>query len=355
MGGGGKGGEVPQKAQTVYTDPVTGRSFVDDPNPTGFGANFEGLPGFTWQSGANKLNDFITQREQQATTKSAADKAAADQKSATDLASWQQKRDALVGNERNAFTNYFTQQGLDPNAYASDIDSAISGRTSTLQDNADLGGLFPSSMPQDLVNTLTANRQTKNLAGYNAVFNPNYSTSAVSDTWDDPVIDQILGKQFDPLSQSIDLAHKRGQLNDRGVTGALQELDSERNAARGALSGIGNDILSGYRGKLDDYISGGRTAAGSVPLGSNFDLAPYQQHVNDLVGQFQSGLGSDFTNKVGATNYGDINKIMNAGGVYQGPIAGQSPGTATAGVAGDIADSVLDPNKKRVLQTQGQF
>lgn len=357
-GGGGKGGGGQYPTQkAIYTDPVTGRTFEDDMPTYGLlpGDELYGKPVLT---GAQKLNNFITERE--GTAKAASDVKVADAKVAADtkLADWKAKFSGIKDSATASVNDAFTNRGLDPTAYAPQIAARINSLAGNVQDlDPNPGGAFAPSLGSDLINEFTTGAQTKNLTGYNKVFDPNYSMSHIQSSMADPYIDNVLKDQFDPLEAQLTNAQKRGQLTSLGYEGAHKALESKRTAGRGAVSTLANNILGADRGTLDTYIGGGRTAAGSAPLGTDFSVDPYVTGANDIIGREANSFGGELSNAVGSAKYADIADLLNAGGTYQGahdPNAGVAGGSAGAGgiAPGAIASDI---NKKRGLVNQGAF
>jgi hypothetical protein len=339
-------------------------------------------------SGAEQLNQEIAAR--QATEKQASDATAA-QTAATATANetaFQAKAAAAKNQATQNINEYFKQQGVDPTGYASQIADAINTASGHVVDpyasdinattntaagsstapvgTVDPGSVYAPTMGSDLFNQIQQGKQSQNLQQFNSKFTPSFSQTALSDNLIDPAVSSVISSQFDPLSQGLTNAQKRGTLNDTGYQAALKAMTDAQTGARSSVSKLAQGVLASDRGDIDSYLGTGRTAAGSAPLGTSFDIAPYTTGADTRVSRDISNFGGDVSNAVGATKYSDLTSLLNAGGSVQGandptaanPLGAAGPGGAAIG-GGDLSPSFIAQQAlaktPRGLGTQGPF
>jgi hypothetical protein len=362
--GGGKGGggqqQAPSKPQ-VYTDPVNGMSFTDDVGYT-YGPQADGTMGYTLgptQTGSDKLNAEIAQRKAQEQATSDAATATAQQKADTAESTFQSTRTNAYNDAMTSALQAFQRAGVDPNAYKDTyITPALQRQYNSIQDlDPNPYASFASTLGDTIVNQATGDKRTAALNQLNSTFNPTYSSSALPDATTGNYVNQIVNEQFDPLSQQLINAQKRGTLTDQGYSAALAALNQKKSAATSTVQNLGSGILSGDRSALDDYISGARTNVNNMTLGSTFDPDAYKTGASNLVNTDLSNFGGALRNAVGGSKFADITDLISAGGAVQGannPTAanptGGTPGTSPAFTPDDQLEQ-----QKRGLGNQGAF
>lgn len=362
MGGGGKGGGNTAPVQKTYTDPVNGMSFTDD-DLNWNGINTQGTP---YRTGAQKLNEEITSRKAGELNDTNTAKAAADKKTADDEAAFQTRAGTAKQSATDSINDYFSKRGLDPTKYTDDINRTVSNASQHVADlDPDPAGKYAATMGSDLYNSIQSGKQTQNLSAYNAKFAPDYSQKLIGDDLVGSSVSSIVNSQLDPLNSQLENAHKRGTLNDVGYQAALKALGDSRTSATSTVTGLANNVLSKDRGDLDAYIGGGRSFAGTVPLGSDFDPATYEAGAQTRAKQFKDSFGGDLTNAVGTSKFSDLTSLLNAGGAVQGatdptatnPMGALGPDGKPIG--GDLSPAYIASqalaNEKRGLGSTGAY
>lgn len=358
MGGGGKGGGGGgQTVQPSYTDPVNGMSFTDD-NDVAWGGQ--------GQTGAQKLNAEIAARkasEQQASDTAVASAAAKAQAAEADF---QSRAAGAKNTAKGNIQAYFQNMGVDPGQYDAQINQSLAGIAEQVPDlDPAPAGKYAATLGSDLYNQVQSGRQSQALAGYNSTFSPDYSQKLLGDDLISNSVSNIVNQQLDPLSSQLDNARKRGTLNDQGYAAAVKALGDARTSATSTVTGLANNVLAKDRGDLDTYIGTGRTAAGSVPLGSQFDANTYVTGAQSQADRARNAFGGDLQNAVGSTKFSDLTSLLNAGGSVQGandPTAANPNGAVDAQgkpIGGDLSPSFLAAqalaNEKRGLGSTGEF
>lgn len=347
--GGGGGGmsdammmyllEQNNKGTTGYTDPVDS----------------------TVYNTPEELNQHIAQRTQTAADTAAATKAAADAETASKQSAFDTRKAAARQSAIDSAMAAFRQQGVDPTAYLStDITPTVDRYTANIPNlDANPGSVYSSTLGQDIVNSVLSGKRGQNVDLLNQTFTPGYSRNVLPSSASSPYIDQLLGEQFDPLSAGIQNARNRGTLNDSGYAGALSALTNKKSAARATINSLAEGVLGSDRSALDDYISGARTSVGNLSLsGSNaFDPSTYTNTAANMANTDLSNLGGDIRNKVGDTQFATLTDLLNAGGLYQGPIDTRAKGlgTSTPTGIGGLTEAQQREDSQRGLGSSGTF
>lgn len=355
MGGGGKGGSKSAPVQPQYVDPVNGMSFTDS-NP------------FV-KDGADKLNAEIAQRTANEKTNSDALAQAAKDKAAQDETDFQSRAGAAKQSALGDIRSYFQTQGIDPTQFDPQITQAVDSASQAVPDlDPAPRGKYAPTLASDLFNNLQSGRQATTLRNFNNEFSPSYSQTAIPDSLISSHVADIVNAQLDPLSSQLQNAQKRGTLNDQGYAAALKSLGDARTKATSTVTSLANGVLAKDRGDLDSYLGTGRSAAGTVPLGTNFDDSSYLTGAQTRSKQATDAFGGDLSNAVGSAKFADLTQLLNAGGNVQGasdptaanPVGGIGPnGAPIPGGAGDLSPSAIAQaamaNEKRGLGTTGAY
>lgn len=347
MGGGGKGGSSSVPAQQpTYIDPVTGKSYRN----------------------SNALNMAIDARTAQEKTASEAAKAEAEAKRVADLASFNTRLDSAYGQSQQNINQYFTGMGVDPSQYADYITQALNTRKASVPSlDPNPMGTFGSNLGQEIANMITSGKQTQARTALDQKFGNNYAASELPLELIDPVVNQILGSQFDPLNTQLENAMKRRTLTQPGYAGALNQLSQDKTAGRSTVSRLGTNVIFSDRGDVNDFLNSAYTSASnlSLPSASMFDPNSYYNEAESRTDRYRGNLYGDVLNALGDAPLSNIQRLLNAGGVAQGatdptatnPSGAVGPGGNGIGGVTDpnyIAQQVLQ-NRRRGLGTQGQF
>src|SRR5215469_5318973 len=325
--GGGGGGAAPQP--TTLTDPVSGMAFTSDPFSEAMGG----------QTAAQQLNAEIQQRQAQEAATAAANTATAQQTAATNEQNFQSAKQGAINQATTNVGNAFRGAGVDPAAYtAGYIQPAIASQAATIQDlSPNPMSAFPSSLGQTILNQATADQRTQALNQFNQTYSPTYSANAIPTSMVAPAVQSILGQQFDPLSQELTNAQKRGTLNPQGYQAALAKMAQDKSAAQSTLTNLGNTIVGSDRSAIDALTGSARSDISGAALGQSPNQAQYGTQIGDLVNQDVSGFSGALQNAAGNTQFADIQDLLNAGGSVQGATSpsAANPGTAGGGVIPD--------------------
>lgn len=334
--GGGKGGgggyQAPTPvAPTVYTDPVSGKSFAS----------------------SSDLNASIDQRklDEQAASDAAALKKQQDDQAALDK--FNASKSTAYNDALQSVINQFTKQGVDSNQYLeSDIKPLLNQKLNSIRDlDPNPAAAFSGDLGGTIINNLVSGKRTQAGAALDKYFSPTYVSSAVPDTLIGQYADTLLNEQFDPLSSQLVNAQKRGTLTPTGYSAALSALSQKRSAARSTIGDLGSSIIAKDRSGLSDYISGARSDANALNLSSMFDPSAYQTGAQNLAKTDIDQFGGALRSAVGGTQFATLGDLINAGGAVQGA---NNPNAANP-VALGVTSTLDEQNKKRGLGSTGAF
>lgn len=354
--GGGGGGTTQWPEPIILTDPVTGKSFVQQQGIMGIG---QGGP-----SAQDQLNSSIDQRLAQEQAAKAAEQARIDQQraeAAAEEASQRTNFQTRLGGARDLartnINNYFNQQGVDPNLYGSDITAAIDTATATVPDLDPAPASAFANLGEQILSGITSGGRTRASDQVANYFPTNYAEDRLTYGAMDPVVSEILGEQFNPLNTSLTYARDRGTLSGSGYSAALDALEQKRKAAESTIRGLGQSIVDTDRNTINDIISGARTTASGLSPSqlSTFDPASFRRQADERIAREQGSFGGELRSAVGSTKFADLTELLNVGGSAQG--ARQPSITNPVGIGGGgITDELRRrSNTPRGLGNAGAF
>jgi hypothetical protein len=354
-GGGGGGQQYVPPAPTVLSDPVSGKTFVQNNDP--YSPN--NVPG--GPSAQQQLNAEIADRE-------AKEKAASDEAANKKFISDTEAKQRFDANKLTAYTDAlygtmrkFQQQGVDPNQYMDlDIKPALNARNNSIQDmDPNPSAAFPSNIGDTIIGDIVSGKRTQANTALNNIFTPTYAEQALPDNLTDQYRDTILNEQFNPLEAQLGNAQKRGMLSDVGYGGAESLLKQKRSAANATLGTLGSNILAADRTGINDYISGARSAVNNLGLADQFDPNVYSTGAQGKVASATGDFGGALRNAVGETKFADISELLNAGGAVQGARNAGDGVLGGAGIGNATSPSAVSEEElaksKRGLGSTGAF
>lgn len=336
MSGGGGGGSLAPVAP-VYTDPTSGRAFDT----------------------TTALNDEIAQREAEAKAKSDADAATAAQTVVDDRNKFNTNLSTARNNATTSANQYFTDNGYDPNDFATQLANAINMSASKVPDLAPApGAAFDPNLGATILGQVSAGKQSQAMNSISSLFGPTYAADHITDDWITPAATSALSAQFDPLTEQLTNSFKRGTLNDTGYAAAQRALEGKRTTAMSTVNNLGANILANDRNGLDNYITVAKNDAANVNAKtfSSFDPTRYSSGASSLVDRNKNSFSGDLLNSIGSTSFADLPSLLNAGGAVQGATDPSATNPNGGGGPSDsyIAQQALD-KKQRGLGSQGAF
>lgn len=243
--------------------------------------------------------------------------AAANAKAAEEKARLQAIRDQAVGTARGSAQKYFSDRGLDPNAYGSDIESQLNDLLSTVNSNDPTPGLYLKNLGEQTFSNLQNAARDRATRSVDTSFSPDYTFQRIGDTLDDPILSNINASERSKADDYISNLLKRHVITDTGAAGAERNLDEQGNRVRSQLSDIGGDVLESGRSKLGDILGRARSTAGNIALGQDFSVAPYQSELDRTYGDFVGGLDQSIRSQLNGPLY-DTSGLANIAGSASG-------------------------------------
>lgn len=250
-------------------------------------------------------------------------------------------RDSVFNNARNSTSRYFSQLGLNPDDYSSDIDQRLQDILSGISSSDENPGSYFRTAPQSVYGDLTTARQQKLQSDLDRMFAPNFETSKIGMTIDDPYLQDIEHEQRGAADAIIRNMVKRGVLTNTGASAAFNDLENQTAGVRGKLRSFGDATVAGGQSQLADIANKARQAAGTVKLGQQFDPTKYTTDADQIFSDFVSSIGDQIRAKV-PTNLFKTTNLASIGGAAQG--AGNTAYNPLA-ASGVIDDE--DPSKKK--------
>lgn len=215
--------------------------------------------------------------------------------------------------------NAINSRGLNYDQYSpqiqAEIDRIISG-IPNLDSNP--AGYFNPNMANDLLNGLQQGQRNQYGQAVSNTFTPNYAQSRISDTALDSTINDILNENNTQVTDALDRGLKRGQLNQRGAAAGTSALSKARTGVSAKLNQTENDILTGYRSKIDNIGNTAASAASGFNLGGRFDLNDYVSRADNVANDFNTNASGQFINAIGQQPLFDLSQILGASGQAQG-------------------------------------
>lgn len=224
--------------------------------------------------------------------------AAQDAKDAARKAELAQLRSGAGEAARGTASRYFTEQGLDPNNYASDINDRINEILGSIAPDDPNPGTYFKDIGQSVYDSEESQYRNKNERLLNKLFPTNFETSRISDDLDDPALASILGEQRSSADAIINNMLKRGVITDAGKSAAEADLDRQAFSVQDRLRELGATTLATGRQNLASVANRGKQAAATLSLGQDFDPYSYTSDVDKAFNDFIGNLSGTIRAKV---------------------------------------------------------
>jgi hypothetical protein len=269
-----------------------------------------------------------------------------------DRAQWQTDLGAGRSRADAAIRKQFETAGLDAETYEDRINAALDLAQSGLTYGQ--SPVFGTGLGDDILGDIRTSQVKEYQKAIGGFAPEGFTQSAFASTSDDAVIDAILGEQFSAASDSILRARDRGTLNDAGFRYAMDNLNTQKQAAMSRLQQTGGGILEGYRGSLEDIVKNAQTGAGSWDFGDTFDPEVYRKQLETKQGELGGRLEGDLRNAIGGEQFFNVGDLIQKGGVSQGA-TNTGLGSQSGSLLSAITQRKTDEEQQRGLGTQGSF
>lgn len=225
---------------------------------------------------------------------------AAEQARLREEAAQERRRQELAQLRTDAFTagrgnvnQYLTQQGLDPNAYAGDIESEINRIMSTVSREDPNPGAYFANAGQSVYNTLEQGQRNRQGRALDDIFAPNFEMSRITDTMDDPFLASYEAEQRASADDIIRNMLNRGVITAAGSEAAGRDLDRQSAGVKARLNEVGTGQLAKGRSSLRDVANRGRSTAANLRLGQQFDPFSFSTESDRVLDEFIANLGNN--------------------------------------------------------------
>jgi hypothetical protein len=150
-------------------------------------------------------------------------------------------------------------------------------------------------------------------------FTPEVQNSYIPDIKDDDYLNSILDNKIADTSTTLDTAHQRGQLTNKGYEGALANLGTQRDEGLSYLQDLTGGIVADRRLQLGEEFAKQREASSKI-----LDQAPGFGDFRNSLGNKAAELNAtdwktSLTDSLGSSSLFDFNPAWTAATV-QGPV-----------------------------------
>lgn len=188
--------------------------------------------------------------------------------------------------------DYFSDRGLDPTAYQSDIDRAIQQTLLGIPEGAtNLPGYF-TDIASNLYQDIAESGQIKNMTALNNMFMPGFEQNYIPNTMDDAILAEILAGGRTEADKYIQNLLDRGVITPAGFTAAQNDVVAQEARIKAMLDQLGGQVLTSGREKLGDIANQAKLFAGQLMPGQAFDPNTYNTQIQSALADFSGNLGN---------------------------------------------------------------
>lgn len=217
---------------------------------------------------------------------------------------------------RSEFEAEAIRRGLNPADYQGLIDREISRILGLIPEDSLTPNAYFSGAPEAAFGKEESGLRTRSVARVNELAPTGFEMLRTPDSVVDPILEDIINKQYGTAREGIEGAHRRGTLVDSGFGKAIAGLDEKKSAARAQFDPIVSSVLNAARGEQRNVADTWRARAAGLNLGQNFDENAFTSLLNDTENRVEGGLGGQIRNL--APNLFDIGELIGIGGAAQG-------------------------------------
>lgn len=277
----------------------------------------------------------------------AEDKRRAEEKMAADA-----RKAELLGLRTNAGTaargsaeSFFSGRGLDPGQYATGIQSTIDQILAGISPEDPNPGSYFNDIGNRVWNSETESFRNRSTRDVDKLFAPNFETSRIPFTLDDPYLSSIEAEQRQSADDIIRNMLDRGVITPAGYSAAAGDLDKQAPGVRSRLNEIGTTTLAGGQQGLKDIANRGRQTASTLELGTQFDPYAFGSEADAAFNDFIQSLGDTIRGKAPGN-------LFNTAGLAA--IAGAGQGAQNtpfnpAALAGVVEDDDKETQNKETI------
>lgn len=247
---------------------------------------------------------------------------------------------------------YFSDQGLDPEQYASSIESAAQSKRGAVPKLDTNPGSYFQGLGGSVFDQLTEARRSKAMRDINSFAREGFTRDRIADTADDSFVNSTVEEQFLEAMARLEGQKARGSLNDFGFSKAVADLTRQKTRAGDELQGVGQAILEKGRSGLSNIANTGKSAIGSLQLGDVFDPFKYSTDIDNETTNFFATLGDRIKSSAPIDLF-DVGAAYQRGGQSQGVRNSPYDREASTGFFNFLDQT--DEEEKKKKQPQSAF
>lgn len=198
---------------------------------------------------------------------------------------------------RQSAMDYFTGRGVDASQYSSDIDAIINSTMGNIGPEEANPGSYFANIGENAWGRAQEGQRTRATRDIDKLFAPNFETSRIPWTMDDPFLSSIESEGRTSADQLIRNMLDRRVITQSGYDAAERDLDRQAPGVRSRLNEIGTTTLAEGQGKLKDIANKGRQTASTLELGTQFDPYSFGNEADSTFNQFIASLGDTIRGK----------------------------------------------------------
>lgn len=165
-----------------------------------------------------------------------------------------------------------------------------------------------------------------------------------ADTADDSIINDILGKGRQEVTDTLTRAKTRGTINDIGYNAGMQRIDDLYKTGQATANTLGGTVLSKDRDTLSGIKDTALARAGAYSVGDTFNPDDYLNQYTAKNTDLGKNLEGDVRGALAGQTFFDISDILGKAGMAQGPQ--NTRGTANSVLGSPFATDPADNKKK---------
>ena len=198
---------------------------------------------------------------------------------------------------KNNAMSYFSNKGLDPGQYGSEIDAIINSIMGGIAEDDPNPGSYFTNVGQTAYDTATTNFQNKNTQAIDKLFSPNFETTKIPWTMDDPYLAAIEAEEMAEADNYIKNLLSRGVITNAGYSAAKKNIEGQSPGVKAKLNEIGTSTLAEGQSKLKGIASKGKQTASTAALGTPFDAFTFSNEADLAFDDFVKNLSSTLKGK----------------------------------------------------------
>jgi hypothetical protein len=214
--------------------------------------------------------------------------------------------------------------GLDEPQFADVISSGLARQNEQLVDPVSFGRLSDVFGDENLLKNILTEETGIRREGFTSDLESAFPGDAFGEI-DDNIINSIIEERIGPARQQVSNFAARN-LSAPGGTGANEFLRQQEETARGRLGEIGGNVQSLNQLGVNAIRDVARSGIRDFELGAGFDVAPFAEQRQSLIGERTGTFGEDVRTQLGSEPLFDVSGALSAGSRAGGVVSGQPQG-----------------------------